>query len=68
MIVERRKKKRSMAAVLPMLCNIVLIMDVTRIDNLKENTWTVVKSLRDFARKTVYWKSNCNFSQTCIQV
>ena len=25
------------------------------------------QNLRDFARKAVCWKSNCNFYQTCIQ-
>ena len=48
------------------LCNIVLMV-VKRMDILEENTWTVFKNLRDFARKTVCWKSNCNFYQTCIQ-
>ena len=42
-------------------------MVVKRMDNLEENTWTVLKNLRDFARKAVCWKSNCNFYQTCIQ-
>ena len=66
MIVERRK--RWMPAILLILgIGNIVIMDVTRMDNLEENTWTVFKNLRDFARKTVYWKSNCNFYQTCIQ-
>ena len=51
-IVERRK--RWMAAILLILgIGNIVIMDVTRMDNLEENTWIVFKNLRDFARKTV---------------